>query len=723
METHKTLYSPEKEKEHLILTNEQKDNVRNITLGIEEVDEAIRSMAVEDVITTLENGHPLNRIIADQEKNVNGYVACEDFVSSEAYIKYLGTTKKTGRNLFQEIPDFLEYAKQQGYTKLNFHGWNKRLNHIMERYGFKRLRTDAMGEFSVDFYEKALIEQKTSEAVNEERKKAFEQKYLNKVNREYQETLKTFSEENKSKKEKEISDTFQSLSVRLSSTDGFEFGDRQKSVLKLKLARYFQKNNSVDSNTIFDAIIETPKFLSSDKGSLFRLFEVHEQKTLEKIAEIRKQRAEMGGTEAFNPYENLFTTKSGDYYMARLLNMPHLEQESEYMNHCVGTSDSYVNKMRRGEVEIFSFRHAPKINPITHQSEGDIPVMTIEYNRQANTIEQMKKHSDEYLKKDDPYFNDVIDALKQLRTTPTDTGELRDFSKISSSELENIKVEDYHVLTEKGEVSFRDFDPDSGVFVLKTGEMEITPDMPKSDVAKIIRIVENIKCNPDEIALKKEEINKNTKIYIGEFFVGLFQSNIENIYSSFPEGKISKFEMTVGGKTKEKLLNELEDRKKLTETDKDKIYVSDYVEDMLKNNDFEKSFYENTDAPREQWILKKSETANFVKLKIGDLGFPNGATTDEIYQKAEELGLELCPAETGLDLRLHYKDIFNKEQPLGEYFRVAMKQIAGRDGYPYVFSVNRSDGGKAWLRTYSASPDYRWSSDTEFVFRFRKLES
>ena len=86
----KTLYAPEKSKEHIALSENQKDAVRNITLGIEEIDEDIRSMAVEDVITTLENGHPLNRVITDQEKNVSGYVACEDFVPREAYIKYLG---------------------------------------------------------------------------------------------------------------------------------------------------------------------------------------------------------------------------------------------------------------------------------------------------------------------------------------------------------------------------------------------------------------------------------------------------------------------------------------------------------------------------------------------------------------------------------------------------------------------------------------------------------
>ncbi len=148
MKKHETLYTPEKKKEPLLLSEKQKNNIRNITLGIEEVDETIRSMAVEDVIKTLENNHPLNRVITDEEGNAIGYIACEDFTPREAYIKYLGTTKQIGRNLMQEIPAFIEYAKQQGYTKLNFHGWNDRLNRILERYDFKHIRTDNMADFS-----------------------------------------------------------------------------------------------------------------------------------------------------------------------------------------------------------------------------------------------------------------------------------------------------------------------------------------------------------------------------------------------------------------------------------------------------------------------------------------------------------------------------------------------------------------------------------------------
>lgn len=509
-----TIYQPDKEKQQIKLNEQQKNVVKSITLGIEEVDETVRNLALDDVINTLENGHPLNRII-EKDRNIEGYIACEDFVKSEAYIKYLGTTRQTGKNLLLEIPAFLEYAKSKGYSKLNFHGWNDRLNNILTRYGFERIRTDKMAGQGIDFYEKILKTDKTEGEINEERLKAFEQKYINQITQEYQNTLKTFKDDIKENKIKIIDEVYGSLSGRLSSQ--IEFGDKQKAILKLKLARYFQNNENIDQNNLYDAIIETPNFINTDKGSLFRLFELHQEKTLMKIAEMRKKKAEQKDGEVVNPYEALFETKSGNYYMARLLNMPHLEEESAYMNHCVGTRDSYINKIKKGDIEILSFRNTPKINKNTNKLEGDTPIITIEYNLKTQTIKQMKKANDKYLTKDDPYYDDVIDALKQLKNTETDTGKLRDFKNISSSELDNIEVPSGYLLTENGEISIEDFDIESQLFVLKIGNIEIGYNTPKEIIQKVLFLKEGIKVNQNDISKNLTEVNENTKVYIGDW--------------------------------------------------------------------------------------------------------------------------------------------------------------------------------------------------------------
>lgn len=45
-----------------------------------------------------------------------------------------------------------------------------------------------------------------------------------------------------------------------------------------------------------------------------------------------------------------------------------------------------------------------------------------------------------------------------------------------------------------------------------------------------------------------------------------------------------------------------------------------------------------------------------VELTVEDLGFLEGANTTQIYKRARELGLELCPLELGPYLRLEYLD-------------------------------------------------------------------
>jgi len=200
-------------------------------------------------------------------------------------------------------------------------------------------------------------------------------------------------------------------------------------------------------------------------------------------------------------------------------------------------------------------------------------------------------------------------------------------------------------------------------------------------------------CQPNEIAWKREDITKNTKAYIGLLFPGIFKTlgHLEHLYLSFPEGKIRRQTIEIGGQTEQELEAALEDAG---------FRISDYAHHMLRHEDFT--------------TAKNPEQADLVRLTVGDLGFDHDPTTDEIYQRAQELGLELCPAEVGPHLRLDYKD-----QPLGEWLRIAMKQISDPGGSPSVFRVGRLADG-TWLNYYWALPTGEWDSDNRFVFRLRK---
>lgn len=203
-------------------------------------------------------------------------------------------------------------------------------------------------------------------------------------------------------------------------------------------------------------------------------------------------------------------------------------------------------------------------------------------------------------------------------------------------------------------------------------------------------------CEPSEIAWRKEDIKTGTKAYVGELSPGIFDTlrDVEHVYSSFPEGRIQRMTTTIGGMDKTALEQTLDERG---------IQLSNEARFMLKSREFT--------------TLKNPEALDLVRLAVRDLGFPRGATTDEIYARAEELGLELCPAEVGPRLRLEQSD-----QPLSDWYLVGMKQISGSGGDPHVFSVARLGDG-LWLCGDWARPDDRWNPEDSFVFRFRKVSS
>jgi hypothetical protein len=87
-------------------------------------------------------------------------------------------------------------------------------------------------------------------------------------------------------------------------------------------------------------------------------------------------------------------------------------------------------------------------------------------------------------------------------------------------------------------------------------------------------------------------------------------------------------------------------------------------------------------------VAQEETEAGLVICSVADLGLKKGARYDAICERANKLGLELCPAEVG------------------------------RGGLD-IFRVGHDDDGP-WLRTYCGYPVIFWSSDDRFVFVLRK---
>ncbi|MEK7536832.1 MAG: hypothetical protein AAB584_00075 [Patescibacteria group bacterium] len=109
-------------------------------------------------------------------------------------------------------------------------------------------------------------------------------------------------------------------------------------------------------------------------------------------------------------------------------------------------------------------------------------------------------------------------------------------------------------------------------------------------------------------------------------------------------------------------------------------------------------------------LVKNEETFELVVASVAELGLEDGATTREIFERARGLGLDLCPAQVGPELRIAYED-----QPKGEWLLVAMEQIAGSDGLPGVLVVGH-DGGERWLYAACAFSECRWVAGGRWVF-------
>jgi hypothetical protein len=125
------------------------------------------------------------------------------------------------------------------------------------------------------------------------------------------------------------------------------------------------------------------------------------------------------------------------------------------------------------------------------------------------------------------------------------------------------------------------------------------------------------------------------------------------------------------------------------------FYISRWANDILEKPAF-------TVAPKETQV-------DLFKVTVSQLGFQS-AQLDQIYGRAEELGLELCPAEVGPQLCLQYQ----QDQP-NEWILVAMKPILDSLGNLRVFNVG-GYGSELWLRTYLITPGNVWDPHEQWVF-------
>jgi hypothetical protein len=115
---------------------------------------------------------------------------------------------------------------------------------------------------------------------------------------------------------------------------------------------------------------------------------------------------------------------------------------------------------------------------------------------------------------------------------------------------------------------------------------------------------------------------------------------------------------------------------------------------------------------RPAFAYERNRTSvDLVVLSAADLGVgTDSAPIAEIYRRAARLGLELCPAEVGPQLRLDHRD-----QKLGDFLNIAMTPVKAYDGTPTVLTL--ANGGSGLLLIgRDGDPSFEAPRSWRFVF-------
>ncbi|HTR49465.1 MAG TPA: hypothetical protein VMJ10_02085 [Kofleriaceae bacterium] len=110
-------------------------------------------------------------------------------------------------------------------------------------------------------------------------------------------------------------------------------------------------------------------------------------------------------------------------------------------------------------------------------------------------------------------------------------------------------------------------------------------------------------------------------------------------------------------------------------------------------------------ANRALRVARKPTELALARVTAKQLGFAKGARLGTIYRRLPRLGLALCPAEAGPQLRLQYPD-----QPRAEYLRIAMAPIRDDEGHALVFGVDHGPDG-LWIGAPHGGADWWWRAD------------
>jgi hypothetical protein len=145
------------------------------------------------------------------------------------------------------------------------------------------------------------------------------------------------------------------------------------------------------------------------------------------------------------------------------------------------------------------------------------------------------------------------------------------------------------------------------------------------------------------------------------------------------------YTISIGGKTKEQLLKELEDKN---------IGMSRWAKEIINSPEFK--------------VTPERKEIKIDIITVGELGLEDFSTTEQIFKKAKEKGYSLCSPEVAPELLLQCEDYRG-------WTILGMEAIEDSGGDPSLLSASR-DGDGRWLSAYCGEPGGMWSREGGFAF-------
>lgn len=321
---------------------------------------------------------------------------------------------------------------------------------------------------------------------------------------------------------------------------------KHKENIKGKLAIYLSKRHitleQLDINTIADAITD---IVTRDKESwqpiedsgqikknLNRVLNIDRRDTIngaiiqhnQRNVQIGKRLKRENASQEDRAPEVKYTTKDGKYVLVQLTTEQHFKAESAELSHCLGGTmiDHYLSRMINNKIIVYSFRK---------NETQDKPIITIIYDKQSNSIIEIKKKYNELLELEDPYFQQVVELIGTIK---------EEKSIVNISDLRHLINED-QILTTKGNVIKAN---EENILRLSKEEMlicsiTITSDTSDSVLAKIQELPIDINAsNATQV-----QINKIKKVQGNIKFIG------NTSLKSLPKGFKARGNVDIYGNT------------------------------------------------------------------------------------------------------------------------------------------------------------------------------